>query len=290
MSTHATPGGTGPAAVPGGSGASAAPDAPEAAGRYAPLRHRNRWQFTGTLVDLHRPAQPVRTATLRAEPSPVVFDPSRTALIAVDLQNDFCSPGGWLAGVGVDVSVLRPAVELSARAVAAARAAAVPVVWLNWGNRRDQANIPPGVAHVYDPTGIGAGIGSRRSATGSRVLTEDSWGAGLVDGLVAEPGDIRVDKYRMSGFWDTPLDSILRNLRVDTLVFAGVNSDQCVYATLVDAACLGYDVVLLTDASATTSPAYCHDATVYNTRQCFGFTTSTPDLVEALSAPQEDTP
>ncbi|MFC5825923.1 cysteine hydrolase family protein [Nonomuraea insulae] len=71
------------------------------------------------------------------------------------------------------------------------------------------------------------------------------------------------------------------------MIFAGVNSDQCVYATLIDAACLGYDVIMLTDASATTSPSYCHDATVYNVRQCYGFTASTPDLLAALT--KEDT-
>ena len=257
--------------------------------RYAPLRHRNRWQFGGGTVDLHRPALPARSAALRAEPAPVVLDPSRTALVAVDLQNDFCTPGGWLHGIGVDVSVLAGAVELSALAVAAARTAGVPVIWLNWGNRPDQANIPPGVAHVYDPEGRGVGIGYGSPGSGSRVLTAGSWGAALADPLTVQPQDVSVDKYRMSGFWDTPLDSILRNLRVDTLIFAGVNSDQCVYATLIDAACAGYDVVLLTDASATTSPSYCHDATVHNTRQCFGFTTSTPDLLDALAtAPTEE--
>jgi nicotinamidase-related amidase len=112
----------------------------------------------------------------------------------------------------------------------------------------------------------------------------------LADGLPAEPGDLHIDKYRMSGFWDTPLDSVLRNLRVDTLLFAGVNSDQCGYATLVDAACLGYDVVLLTDASATTSPSYCHDATLYNVRQCYGFTATTPDLLAALAGAGPLTP
>jgi nicotinamidase-related amidase len=256
----------------------------------APLRHRNRWQFPGDAVDLHRPEVRPRTADLRALPAPLVFDPSRTALVVVDLQNDFCAPGGWLAGIGVDVSVLAPAVRLSAQAAAAARAADVPVIWLNWGNRPDQANLPPGVAHVYDPLGTGEGIGSRTAPSGAPVLTKDSWGAAPADGLTGAPGDIHVDKYRMSGFWDTPLDSILRNLRVDTLVFAGVNSDQCVYATLVDAACLGYDVVMLTDASATTSPSYCHDATVYNTRQCYGFTASTADLLDALAGAGPATP
>jgi nicotinamidase-related amidase len=223
-----------------------------------------------------------------AEPVPVTFDPARTALIAVDFQNDFCAEQGWLASIGVDVSVLRPAIELTAGLLPVVRAAGLPVLWLNWGNRPDQANIPPGVAHVYDTTGAGLGIGCPLPGTESRVLTKGSWGAALADGLTAEPTDIWVDKYRMSGFWDTPLDSILRNLRVDTLVFAGVNSDQCVYATLIDAACLGYDVIMLTDASATTSPPYCHHAAVYNTRQCFGFTATSAALMAALTAFSEE--
>jgi ureidoacrylate peracid hydrolase len=256
----------------------------------APLRHRNRWQFPGDAVDLRRPELPARAAALRARPAPLILDPSRAALVVVDLQNDFCASDGWLAGIGVDVSVLAPAVALSAQAVAGARAAGVPVIWLNWGNRPDQANVPPGVAHVYDPHGTGEGIGSRTAPSGAPVLTKDSWGAAAAEGLADAPADLHVDKYRMSGFWDTPLDSILRNLRVDTLVFAGVNSDQCVYATLIDAACLGYDVVMLTDASATTSPSYCHDATVYNVRQCYGFTASTPDLLDALAAAEPTIP
>lgn len=241
---------------------------------------RNRWQY-GTTVDLRRPEPPSRPVRLNTEPSAITMDTSRTALIAVDLQNDFCTRGGWLDSIGVDVSVLAPAIEFTKHATAAARSAGIPVVWLNWGNRSDKANIPPGVEHIYDPTGAGCGIGSVLEQKESAVLTKGSWGAAGV--LDEEPGDIHVDKYRISGFWDTELDSVLRNLRVDTLVFSGVNSDQCVFATLIDAACAGYDVVLLTDASATTSPDYCHRATIYNTRQCYGFTATTEQFVEAIS-------
>jgi nicotinamidase-related amidase len=106
--------------------------------------------------------------------------------------------------------------------------------------------------------------------------------AGITAPLFAAPGDLHIAKYRMSGFQDTELDSVLRNLRADTLLFAGVNADQCVLATLMDAASLGYDVLMLEDAVATTSPAYCMDATVYNVRQCFGFTLTAADLQEAL--------
>ena len=86
----------------------------------------------------------------------------------------------------------------------------------------------------------------------------------------------------MSGFWDTPLDSILRNLGVATVFFGGVNADQCVLATLMDANFLGYDTVLVEDCSATTSPAFCWDATLYNVRQCFGFSVTSAAMKKAL--------
>jgi nicotinamidase-related amidase len=245
------------------------------------LPHRNRWHFPGDEIDLRRPELPACPITLSAQPARLTADLARSALIVVDMQNDFCTEGGWLSGIGVDVSPLEPAIDSLRALVPAARDAGMPIVWVNWGNRDDQANLPPGVARVYDSAGRGEGIGSELP-NGSKVLTKGSWGAALVDGLTAEPPDIHVDKYRMSGFWDTPLDTILRNLRVDTLFFTGVNSDQCVYSSLIDAACLGYDVVLVDGAAATTSPAYCHDATLYNTRQCYGFSTTDVELLAAL--------
>ena len=88
----------------------------------------------------------------------------------------------------------------------------------------------------------------------------------------------------MSGFQDTELDSILRNLNLTTLLFAGVNADQCVLCTLQDASFLGYDAILLEDCTATTSPQFCMEATLYNVRQCFGFVNSASQILEALGS------
>ena len=200
-------------------------------------------------------------------------------MIIVDMQNDFCHSGGWLASIGVDVTSARSPIEPLVNGVPTVRRAGIPVVWLDWGARTDRANLPPNVIHVYDPEGTGVGIGSIEP-TGSPVLERGSWSAALVDELerIVADDDIRIDKHRMSGFWDTELDSVLRNLDVTTLLFAGVNADQCVLATLIDAACAGYDTIMLEDACATTSPDYCWDATVYNVRQCFGFTAQLADV------------
>ncbi len=127
----------------------------------------------------------------------------------------------------------------------------VPVIWLNWGNRPDRLNLSPALLHVYKPSGSGIGLGDALPGSGAKVLERGSWSASIVEELSPDPSDIHVAKYRMSGFQDTELDSILRNLAVTTLLFAGVNADQCVLCTLQDANFRGYDCLLLEDCVAT---------------------------------------
>jgi nicotinamidase-related amidase len=234
---------------------------------------------SAALVDLRREAAPSAPLTLEARPQAITLDMARTAIVVVDMQNDFCHPQGWLASIGVEVSPARRPIGPLQRLLPWLRTAGCAVVWLNWGNRPDRANLPPGVLHVYDSAGAGNGIGAPVHAGGSPTLQAGSWSAAIVEELKPDPDDICVDKYRMSGFFDSPLDSILRNLAVTTLLFAGVNVDQCVLATLSDAACIGYDVVLVEDCSATTSPQYCLDATIYNVAQCYGFVATSSALM-----------
>ncbi|MFT4026175.1 MAG: cysteine hydrolase family protein [Novosphingobium sp.] len=237
-----------------------------------------------TLARLAQPPAMQRLAACTAAPQDIQIDLARSAIVVVDMQNDFCHPDGWLASIGVDVTPARAPIEPLAALLPRLRELDVPVVWLNWGNREDRLNLSPSILHVYKPSGTGVGLGDPL-ANGARVLEEGSWAAAVVDELEIAPRDVRVSKYRMSGFWDTPLDSILRNLRVETLLFAGVNVDQCVLATLIDANCLGYDCILLSDCSATTSPAFCGEATLYNVKQCFGFVTDSAALLAGCAAP-----
>jgi ureidoacrylate peracid hydrolase len=244
---------------------------------------RNSWGLSVSRADLTRPRS-IRAVEVDARPQRLCVDLARTAIVVVDMQNDFCSEGGWLHSIGVDVTGARAPIAPLQRLLPSLRDADVPVIWLNWGNRPDRANLPPSVLHVYNPDGVSRGIGDVLPGQDTGVLELDSWGASIVDDLAVDERDVHVAKYRMSGFWDTPLDSILRNLDVTTLLFAGVNADQCVLATLIDAACAGFDVVMLDDCAATTSPTFCWDATVYNVRQCFGFTATSADVVAAVEA------
>ena len=244
----------------------------------------NSWAVSSEAADLVRPPRPPRPAALPARPKRVTIDLARTALVVVDMQNDFLHPAGWLASLGVDVAPARAAIAPLRTLLPAIRAAGMPVVWLNWGSRPDRMNLSPSLLHVYNGSGEAVGLGDPLPGTGAAVLQAGSWSAGIVEELVAEPGDIRVDKHRMSGLWDTPLDSILRNLGVTTLLFGGVNLDQCVLHTMADANFLGYDTLLVEDCAATTNPDFCRAATILNIHQIFGFSLLSTDLIGALRA------
>lgn len=240
------------------------------------------WRVSEELVNTVRPLVEPIPLRFAAEPQHLVIDLARTAAIVIDMQNDFCHPDGWLAHIGVDIAPAQKPIAPLRRLLPALRASGVPVVWVNWGNRPDRLNLSPSALHVYKPTGAGVGLGDPLPRNGAPVLEKDSWAAAVVDDLDIGDGDVKVDKYRMSGFWDTPLDSILRNLGVQTLLFGGVNADQCVLCTLQDANFLGYDCVLVADCAATTSPDYCMQATLYNVKQCFGFVTESEAILSGL--------
>jgi nicotinamidase-related amidase len=232
---------------------------------------RNRWMVSETRADLVRDLAPPRPIAVQAQGKLITLDLARTAIVIVDMQNDFCHPEGWLAHQGADIAPARTPIAPLQQLLPLLRSHEVPVVWVNWGNRPDRLNLSPSLLHVYKPSGTGVGLGDALPGSGAKVLERGSWSAAIVEELAVEPSDIRVEKYRMSGFQDTELDSILRNLGVTTLMFAGVNMDQCVLCTLQDANFRGYDCLLLEDCAATTSPDYCLAATIYNVRQCFGF-------------------
>ena len=251
--------------------------------------HRDHYTVTRQEVDMTRPPEKVLSARMPAQPQDIAIDLHKTALIVVDMQNDFCKRGGWFDSLGFDVSGTNRLVDPIKKVVSAMRARSVPIIWLNWGVRGDKANLPASARYTFNRIGCGVGLADpieRLPAAGSApagVLQKDSWGAAVIDDLGALGSDTFVDKHRISGFWDTPLDSILRARSIKTLVFAGINADECVMATLMDANFHGYDTILVEDATATSSPDFCFQATLWNVRFCFGFTVTSADLSNGVA-------
>ena len=237
-----------------------------------------------SVLSFARPVSPPRLVSFDAEPQRAEIDLSRTALVVVDMQNDFLHPDGWFPRLGFDPAPLAKVIPKLIELTRTARHAGVQVIWLNWGVRADRAELSApmlnkmsagGTRPVYaDPSVLGHG----------RILVTGDWGAQLVDELKPGPSDLIVHKHRLSGFHDNEFNSVLRNRGIDTLLFSGTNTDRCVFSTLCDASFLGYGCLLVTDACATGSPAYVTDAVHYLVRLLYGVTLRSGDLMDAFTS------
>lgn len=228
------------------------------------------------------PAQ--RRVAFEAAPQRAEIDLARTALVIVDMQNDFLHPDGWFPRAGVDVAPLLAIVPQLTALSAAARRAGLPVIWLNWGVRADRAELS---AAILDKASAGGTrpIYADPSVPGrGRILVASDWGAEVIDALKPHAPDLLVHKHRLSGFHDNELDSILRNRGIDTLLFAGINTDRCVFSTLCDASFHGYGCLMVEDACATPSPPFVTDAILYLVRLLYGATLRSDDLIAALNS------
>lgn len=240
------------------------------------------WTVHADRVSLARAPVPPRLVRIAAQPAAIEFDLARTALLVIDMQNDFCHAEGWFGGRGIDVEPMRRPIAAIAPLAAALRDAGSRIVWLNWGLRADLANLPAGVLYRGKRNERESGYGEESPGGHGPTLVRDSWGAALVDELKPAASDLIVHKHRLSGFWDSDLDSILRQGGVHTVLFAGINTDRCVFSTLQDAGFLGYDCVLLEDACGTPSPPYVSDAVLFLVRQLHGFTANAADLIASI--------
>ena len=117
------------------------------------------WQVTPDHVDMTRPARTLRPVTLSAAPQTITVDASKTALLIVDMQNDFCTEGGWMHSRGIDVTPNRAPIGPLKQLIAACHDNDMPVVWVNWGVRKDLLNIHPSLRHAHNPTGLETDLG-----------------------------------------------------------------------------------------------------------------------------------
>lgn len=246
-------------------------------------RHAEPVVATSEASSFVRRRAPQRIVDLAATPHPVALDLGATALLVIDMQNDFLHPEGWSASRGADLSPLRAAVPHIERLTARLRRAGLPVIWVNWGVRPDHANLS--TSFVERARGAhGPSYGDPAPSGRGRILVRDEWGAATIAELTTDPADVLVHKHRLSSFWDNELDSILRQRGITTLLFSGINTDRCVFTSLQDANFLGYDCVLVEDACATTSPDFVREAVLYLVRLTHGVVADIDAVVAACDA------
>ena len=165
--------------------------------------------------------------------------PGRTVHVVIDGQNDFLHPEGWYGQNGVDISHMQRVIEPTKTLNEECRRRGVPLVWTRHGTR-----------------GIGDGgpFMEIRALIRDGGLRQGTWGYEILDEFDPRPEDWRVEKNRLSAFFQTNLELILRGLGAETVLVTGVLTNQCVGATTKDALFRDFKPIVVEECTGTTLP------------------------------------
>ena len=161
------------------------------------------------------------------------INPARTAMIVVDMQNDFVA-----AGAPLETPAARAIVPRLAEALKLCRDAGTRVIYTAHVHRRDGSDM----GRFYD---LHPPVANRTA------LVDGTPGVDIFPDLTPAPGEHVIRKHRYSGFFGTDLDIILREWGIDTLIISGTTTENCCLSTARDAMFLNYRVAFLSDATAT---------------------------------------
>lgn len=193
-------------------------------------------------------------------------DPKRTAVVVIDVQNDFCHPEGSMAKVGEDVSMAEQMVPRLIAFIDEARRMKVPIIYTQV---------------IHNPW---TDSPARRKRLQSRRIDltnhcwQGSWGADFYK-VVPRQDEPIVAKHRYDAFHNTDLDLILRSMGAQTLIMTGVATNVCVETTSREAYCRDYSVVFLEDCTATYDRED-HQATLVNIKKSFGVVTTSKEIIK----------
>ena len=218
--------------------------------------------------------------------------PPHTALVIIDVQNDFCDPAGANgrrdAAMG-DVFAVSRQIPLLREA---AREAGCLTIHVHAEYGRHVRNVGSPYRFPSKDTREGAVWSASAAAeideaqgfadNDVEVCLPGTWGADLIDALDVRVGDLTVRKHRFSAFIGTPLEAMLRGRGIRTVVVAGVTTNCCVESTVRDGAMLDFNMVVVSDCVAvkdTVKPL--HTASLEQIQTYFGVVTTLPKLCEA---------
>jgi ureidoacrylate peracid hydrolase len=215
-------------------------------------------------------------------PETIQVDAERAAILVVDMQNAFASKGGMFDLSGLDISGARQVIDVLKKVLHVARQAHMQVVYLQMGYDAKLTN-SGGPDSPNSHKELALLLMRKRPELKGKVLTEGQWDWEVVEELKPHPEDLVVNKTRYSGFYGTPLDSMLRTRGIKTLFFAGIATNVCVESTLRDSFFLDYWPVLLRDATMQAGPPLLQEATVQNVENYLGWTLTTSEFLQTVN-------
>ena len=179
------------------------------------------------------------------------FDPTHPALVVIDLQRDFCSPGGYAHQAGIDIGPMQAVVANTVRLLQAARAAGLLVVHTREGHLSDLSDCP--ATKLQRSVDAGAPIGSLGPL--GRLLVRGEQGHDFVDAVRPVTGEEVIDKPGYGAFHRTRLAQVLAAHDIEALIICGVTTEVCVHSTLREAVDRGFACTTVGDATAASNPA-----------------------------------
>jgi ureidoacrylate peracid hydrolase len=204
---------------------------------------------------------------------PELVIPAKTAVIVVDVQNDFCRAEGALGKTGAPTGAALAMIPNLQRLLAGARAAGAPVIFIQT---------------IHEAaTDSDAWMWRSNGAVGG-CCRKNTWGSEFTD-VAPLPDEPVVIKHRYSAFINTRLDSVLHTLKVENLIMTGVSTNVCVESTARQGYMLDYNIVFLSDCTAAYSQEE-HEGALYNIRTHFGVVATADDVIAVWNATPALTP